>query len=171
MRHIRYISQRGQEMSFRASGASTGRRAKAQRICLECLRPALPDEKKCECGGAMERFDSLAEAKHYYLLRLRQKAGEIFALQCHPKFELNVLPNDYNGHEGIHVCSYSPDFSYKVKDPYYPNGVTVYDEIKPGKLVKTGKMKGQKKPIMTADAALKIKLFQAIYGVKVNIIC
>ncbi len=159
-------------MTFRASGASTGRKAKAQRFCLRCEEPVLGVGKNCDiCGKPAERFDSTAEYNHFHKLRLRQKAGEIFALQCHPKFELNVLPNDYNGHEGAHVCSYSPDFSYKVKDPYYPNGVTVYEEIKPGKLVKTGKMKGQKKPIMTADAALKIKLFQALYGVKVNIIC
>lgn len=158
-------------MTFRASGASTGRRAKPQRLCLECMQAALPDEKKCACGGKIERFDSTAEAKHFCTLKLLERAGEIFGLRCHPKFELNVRPNDCNGHEGMHVCYYSPDFSYSVKDAYQPGGVAVYLDIKPGKLVKSGKMKGQKKPVMTADAALKIKLFQALYGVKVNIVC
>ena len=154
-------------MTFRASGASTGRRAKPRRLCLECMQAALPDEKMCACGGKIEKFDSTAEAKHFCKLKLRQNAGEIFGLRCHPKFELNILPNDYNGHEGMHVCYYSPDFSYSVKDAYHPGGVAVHEDVKPFRKGKNG----VKKPILTPESALKIKLFQALFGVKVNFIC
>ena len=158
--------------AFRASGASTGRRAKPKRFCLRCEEPVFGAGKSCDiCGKPAERFDSTAEYNHFHKLRLRERAGEIFALRCHPRFELNVRPNEYNGHEGAHICYYSPDFCYAIKDKYSSRGIVVYEEIKPGKLVKSGKLKGQKKPVMTADAALKIKLFQALYNVKVNIIC
>lgn len=155
-------------MSFRASGASTGRRAKPQWLCLSCTYVATPTEKKCPgpCGGKIERFDSTAEANHFCTLKLRERAGEIFGLRCHPKFDLNVRPNDYNGHEGMHVCSYSPDFVYVLKDPHHASGVTVYHEIKPHRKGKNG----VKKPILTPESALKIKLFQALYGVKVRFV-
>lgn len=153
-------------MSFRASGASTGRRAKPQRLCLECMQTALPGEKKCACGGNIEKFDSTAEAKHFCTLKLRERAGEIFGLRCHPKFDLNVRPNDYNGHEGMHVCSYSPDFVYVLKDPHHASGVTIHEDIKPFRKGKNG----VKKPILTPEAALKIKLFEALYKVKVKIV-
>ena len=153
-------------MNFRASGASTGRRAKPLRLCLQCMGAALPDEKKCRCGGKIETFDSTAEAKHFCKLKLRERAGEIFGLQCHPKFELNVRPNDYSGHEGMHVCYYSPDFLYVLKDPHHASGVTIYEDIKPFRKGKNG----VKKPILTPDAALKIKLFEALYQTKVRFV-
>ena len=152
--------------SFRASGASTGRRAKPQRLCLECTWPALPSQTRCECGGKLERFDSTAEAKHFCELKLRERAGEIFGLRCHPKFDLNVRPNDYNGHEGMHICSYSPDFSYVLKDPRHAGGVTIHEDIKPHRKGKNG----VKRPILTPEAALKIKLFEALHRVEVRFV-
>ena len=159
-------------MSFRASGDSTGRRAKTSRFCLRCEEPVFGEGKNCDiCGKPAERFDSKAEYDHFHRLRLRLRAREISDLKCHPKFELSVRPNYNNEHDAAHICWYSPDFSYVVREPWRPNDITVFDEIKPGKVVKSGKMKGQRKPVMTADAALKIKLFEALYGVKVNIVC
>ena len=152
--------------AFRASGASTGRRAKPQRLCLQCMGAVLPDEKKCRCGGKIERFDSTAEANHFCKLKLWERAGEIFALRCHPRFELNVRPNEYNGHEGAHICYYSPDFCYAIKDKYSSRGIGVYEDVKPFRKGKNG----VKKPILTPEAALKIKLFEAIYNVRVRFV-
>ena len=159
--------------SFRASGDSTGRRAKSSRFCLRCEEPVFGAGKNCDiCGKPAEKFDSKAEYNHFQKLRLRQRAREISDLKCHPKFDLVVMcTNDYNRLEQRHVCSYSPDFSYVVREPWRPTDIRVFDDVWPGKLVKSGKMKGQKKPVMTADAALKIKLFEALFGAKVNIVC
>ena len=150
---------------FRASGASTGKRAKAQRFCLRCEEPVFGAGKNCDiCGKPAERFDSKAEYNHFHKLRLRKMAGEIFALRCHPKFDLNVRSND--NLTVTHIGTFSPDFSYARKDPYYPDGVTVYDEIKPHRKGKNG----VNRPILTREAALKIKLFEAMYGVKVRFV-
>ena len=152
--------------SFRASGASTGRSAKPQRLCLDCMRAVLASETRCACGGKIERFDSSAEARHFCTLKLRERAGEIFALRCHPRFELNVRPNGYNGHEGVHVCYYSPDFSYVENDRVLGHATTIHIDVKPFRKGKDG----VKKPILTPEAALKIKLFEALYQAKVRFV-
>lgn len=159
---------------FSASGASTGRNAKAQRICLSCLLPAdlsrgvlsarPPTKNTCHCGGKIERFDSKAEVRNYHELKLREKAGEIHNIKVHPKFDLDVA--DRWGGLITKIGTYSPDFSYV-------RGVTtICREVKPHKLVKhrRGGLIGLKKPVLTADAALKIKLFKATWRIELEIV-
>lgn len=152
--------------SFRASGASTGRNAKAQHICLECVQTALPEEKACaRCGSAkIHRFDSKAEVRNYIDLKRREKAGEIHNIKVHPKYDLDVA--DRWGSLITKIGTYSPDFSYV-------RGVTtICREVKPHRLVKykRGGNIGLKKPVLTADAALKIKLFKAIWRIELEIV-
>lgn len=82
-------------------------------------------------------FDSKAEAQHYEILRLREMGGQIVALQCQPKYPLEV--------NGVVVCVYIADFSY------FENGRPVVDEVK-------------SKPTMTPVYRLKRKLFKILYS-------
>lgn len=150
--------------SFHASGASTGRLAKPRRVCLTCLQTALPDENTCSCGGKIERFDSKAELRNYTELRLLEKAGKIHGLKVHPKYDLNVMDN--YGSAATRVGTYSPDFSY------IRGTELVIREVKPHKLVKRkrGGMIGLKAPILSADAALRIKLFKALWRYEVEVV-
>lgn len=50
------------------------------------------------------RFDSRKEAKRYDELVLMQHAGEIYGLEVHPRFLLEV--------NGVYVGRYTGDFSY-----------------------------------------------------------
>ena len=159
---------------FSASGASTGRNAKAQRICLSCLLPAdlsrgvlsarPPTKNTCHCGGKIERFDSKAEMRRYIILRLRERDEEIFALKVHPKYDLLVSPYDYKGHERVKIGSYTADFEYAEKDPAL-GAVTVIEDVKPMRLVK-----GKKVPMISPETKLRIKLFEALYGRKVKFV-
>lgn len=54
-------------------------------------------------------FDSKREAAVYGELKLRQKAGEIFMLEVHPKFKLEV--------NGVKIKTYTADFSYAPASP------------------------------------------------------
>lgn len=53
------------------------------------------------------RLDSKAEAKRYSELVILQKAKEIYDLQVHPKYQIEV--------NGQRICLYEADFSYKDK--------------------------------------------------------
>lgn len=157
-------------MTKSASGAATGRRAKAQRVCIKCLLAYATKIKRCACGGEITRFASLAELRRYSELRMMERAGEIYNLKAHPKYDLIVRPNDPRAEEGTKVGTYTPDFRYVVADPSQ-GAVTVLEEIKPGKILKSKRNYGKKVPIVTGDATLRIKLFEALYGKKVRIIC
>lgn len=50
------------------------------------------------------RFDSQAEAKRYYELRMLERSGLIEHLEIHPKLTLTV--------QGVRIGTYSADFRY-----------------------------------------------------------
>jgi hypothetical protein len=87
-------------------------------------------------------FDSKAEAAHYNKLKLLVKARVISDLQCHPKFPLVI--------NGKPVGRYTPDFSF------LENGKRVFQDVK--------------NPITKALASFRIKVFEALYDTKVEIV-
>lgn len=144
----------------RISGASIGRRAKPQRVCGECGSAAAGVDLQCrqgKCGGRTVLFASQAESRRFGELRLMQRAGEIHSLKCHPKFDLNI--RDPETFRITKVGVYTADFSYGVK------GAKVIEDVKPHKT-----MRGVRKPLMSEAAALRIRLFEALYGLKVRFV-
>jgi hypothetical protein len=73
-------------------------------------------------------FDSLDEAAHYGELKIEEKAGLITDLHVHKTFRLVV--------NGVHVCDYESDFTYRrdgqliVEDVKSPGTVTYAYRIK-----------------------------------------
>jgi hypothetical protein len=55
-------------------------------------------------------FDSMAEAKHYVLLKQLERTGEIHELTRQPKFPLSV--------DGVHLGNYRGDFSFRRNGEY-----------------------------------------------------
>ena len=90
------------------------------------------------------RFDSQREAVHYGMLKLREKAGEIQRLRCHPRYDIVV--------NGVKVGFMKPDFEY-------------YDTK--ADRVRTEDVKGAKP---TEAWALKAKIFKALYGREIEIV-
>jgi hypothetical protein len=84
------------------------------------------------------RFDSQAEARRYQELKLMQAAGEIEHLECQPCFPLVV--------NGVKVGSYIADFTY------WQGGRRVVEDVK---------------GVRTQVYALKKRLVEALYGIKV----
>ncbi len=95
--------------------------------------------KKTVVDGHM--FDSKKEAHHYGILKMREAAGEIRALQLQPKFTLLV--------NGVKCGFYKADFSYQ--------------DTKTG-VVHVIDVKGVK----TSTYQLKKRLVKAIYDITVE---
>ena len=144
----------------RISGASIGRKARPQRICLGCGSEVLPPKKECLCGSkSTVLFASRAEARRYDKLLFLQRVGEIHSLHCHPKFDLNIRdPETFRMTMAriTKVGVYTADFSYEINDK------KVIEDVKPFKTVK-----GVRKPLMSEAAAMRIRVFEALYGLKV----
>jgi hypothetical protein len=85
-------------------------------------------------------FDSGREALHYFELTLRQAAGEIRDLRCHPQFELH-------GVEGAKIGVFTPDFEYALVE----SGELITVDVK-------------SKPTRTTAYMLRKRLFEAEYG-------
>lgn len=94
---------------------------------------------KCEIDGY--KFDSLAEGRHYGVLKLRLQAGEISKLAVHPRFPITV--------NGVHVCDYIGDFAYQE------NGELVVVDVK------------SKATREIATYRLKRRLLAACYGITI----
>lgn len=92
-------------------------------------------------------FDSKREAQVYGELKLREKAGEIYDLEIHPKYELDVL--------GTVICKYTADFCFYEVD--HPNAFRVVD-------VKSPPTARKRDFIMTR------KLMKACHGIDVEIV-
>lgn len=87
-------------------------------------------------------FDSKAEAKRYEELKLRVKAGQITGLTVHPVYPLVI--------NGVSVGRYTPDFRYTE------NGLTKIEDVK--------------NELTKYISSFRIKVFQALYGLKVEYI-
>lgn len=100
-------------------------------------------------------FDSITEMKRYADLKLLQRAGEIRELQYQPKFDIKVRE--------FHICYYSPDFTYI----YEHSNAVVVEDVKGWKVSKkTGKML----PRVNREFGIKVKLMQAVFGLKVEVV-
>lgn len=96
------------------------------------------------------KFASKKEAKRYAELKLRERAGEITQLRCHPRYELAI--------KGILICTYVADFAYVRLLPPARGGQWVVVED-----VKSDATK-------TAVFVIKSKLMKAIHGIDIVII-
>lgn len=85
-------------------------------------------------------FHSQGEYKRWQELKLAQMAKQISELQRGPRYSIVV--------NGIVLGHYKPDFEYRE------NGKIVVEDYK---------------GVWTTDAKLRIKLFEAIYGMPVKI--
>lgn len=90
-------------------------------------------------------FASKAEARHYRVLRLREQAGEITALELQPRYPLVV--------NGLLVATYVADMRYRERD-----GSLVVCDVKGGAAT------------ITAVFRLKSKLMRALYDIDVLIV-
>jgi len=96
--------------------------------------------KKCEADGI--KFDSHAERARYFDLKLLLRAGEISDLQIHPSYELTI--------KCVKIGSYKPDFRFLDK-----TGSLVIEDVK---------------GVVSQAASLRIRVFEACYGLTVTII-
>lgn len=95
------------------------------------------------------KFDSKREAARYGELKLRERAGEIRDLVCHPKFSLVV--------NGFRVGGYTADFSYDERVPTFRHRyVFVVEDVKSPATAKR------------ADYVLRKKLMAAIHGIEIR---
>jgi hypothetical protein len=119
-------------------------RAKRCHVCLDCRYYQTEIYKSCpECGSKNRQyFMSEAEFHRGMSLMTLQLAGTISNLRFQPRYDLAV--------NGKKICTYVADADY------YQDGVLVCEDSKPEKFID--------------DLALvKIKLFEAIYGITVKI--
>ena len=89
------------------------------------------------------RFASKAEAKHYGVLKIRERAGEITDLELQPEYPIIV--------NGVRVAIYRADFRFmgRTKHGYIQMIVDV---------------KGMRTPVYK----LKKKLVEALYGITIT---
>ena len=103
--------------------------------------------KACICGEPLEYFNSIKEHKVFADLKIRQRIGEIEALEPHPKFPLIV--------NGVKVGTYTADAAYKEK------GVIKVVDAKGGK---------SQRGAAASDSRLRMRIAEAIYGFTVEIV-
>lgn len=120
-------------------------RAKKFHFCLDCRYHQTQKYDTCpECGSKNRQyFMSELEMKRGALLLTLQAAGTITNLKFQPRFDLLV--------NGIKISTYVADASY-----YNHEGHFVVEDTKPERF-------------MTDLAKMKIKHFEAQYGLQINI--
>lgn len=106
-------------------------------------KPTKYRAQRCEAWGI--KFASLRERQRFGELRLLERAGKITDLEAHPRYSLDL--------NGAHIGFYTGDSRYRE----IGKGDTIED------------VKGGKATHNTASR-LRIKVFEAIYRVKVKII-
>lgn len=119
-------------------------RAHRRHVCLDCRYFQEKIWKTCpECGGkSRQYFMSKAEHQRGMLLLTMQAAGTIERLRFQPRFDLMV--------NGLKVAVYTADCDY------YQGGEYIVEDTKP-------------EDFMDDFAKLKMRLFQAVYGITVKI--
>lgn len=115
---------------------------KSRKFCDGCRPVSKYRNKPVVHEG--QRFDSRAEFRRWSQLKLLELAGKISNLEVHPRRPLVV--------NGKTVGHFRPDFIY----------------LEPGRGVVVEDVKGQRR--MTADFTLRAALFEAIYGVPVQVV-
>lgn len=126
------------------SKADAMSRAKRYHACLDCRHSQTAIWKVCPSCGSKNRqmFGSRIELQRGMTLLILQDAGKISGLRFQPRYELCV--------NGIKVGVYTADATY-VRE-----GKVVCEDSKPPNFI-------------DKYAALKMSLYQAIYGVTIEI--
>lgn len=126
------------------SKADAMNRAKRYHACLDCRHSQHEKYIDCPNCGSKNRqyFMSHAELKRGMLLLTLHAAGKITNLRFQPRYDLKV--------NGQKIAVYTADAEY------YEDGELVVEDTKP-------------KDFIDKYAGLKIKLFEAIYGITVRI--
>jgi hypothetical protein len=112
--------------------------------------------KRVEADG--HTFDSQIEAKRYGQLKILAAAGDIIELGIHPTYKLTIKSEA--------VGTYTADFSYLEIERTRSGGEIrrfVIEDVKPSN-------KSARGYFLTRDSALRIKVFEAIYGRSVTIV-
>lgn len=124
-------------------------RAKRYHYCRDCLHNQTAKYKECPACGSTRRvfFPSRVEMERAAALMLAERMGKISNLEFHPRFDLIV--------NGMKICTYAADSRYVDAERK-----TIIEDVKP-------------KRFMTAEAKLKIALFNAVFradGLSITII-
>jgi hypothetical protein len=137
------VFKRGNKWAL-TSKADGFTRAKKFHVCLDCRHNQNETFKECPACGSKNRqyFMSRAELKRGMLLLTLQAAGTISRLRFQPRYDLIV--------NGQKIGVYTADAEY------YQDGIFVVEDTKPANF-------------MDETAKIKIKLFEAIYGLTVKI--
>jgi hypothetical protein len=69
------------------------------------------------------RFDSMAEADRYKILRVMEKTGKISDLECHPRWEI-IPAQKIEGHRSFQAAHYTADFKY------FQDGKMIVEDVK-----------------------------------------
>ena len=69
------------------------------------------------------KFDSRAEADRYTVLRVMEKTGKIYGLECHPRWEI-IPKQEVQGHRNFQAAHYTADFKY------YKDGQMIVEDVK-----------------------------------------
>lgn len=158
---------------------ASGGHVKAKRItaCEICNFMELYNSKgKLRTGSYCPRcnsptvrvYDSKAEFTRAQELKLMQERGEIQDLEFQPRFPLHAHSskelnpdNTPANREAVHLYDYVADFAYNKFDEETNSEIYVVEDVK-------GSSRG--KPIITDVAEMKIKHFEAEYGIPVHIV-
>lgn len=125
------------------------RRSKRYYVCASSTCNVWHDvrvERCTRCAGKVIHFPSRKEADRYVYLRLLADTGEISELRCHPRFPCKI--------NGVLVCTYVADFSYRV---IARNCIDVED------------VKGSR-DYQDNGSALRRRLAEVIYGMQIRIV-
>lgn len=119
-------------------------------------RPNKPSQRGRKVTLDGITFDSVLESQRYQYLRALEAAGEIWALTCHPQYE--ILPA-FKTVAGKHKSRrFTPDFEYWTGE-----GQRVVEDVK-GRLFKkvTSKKTGRqgRRSLLTPGYILRRELFQ-----------
>jgi len=110
------------------------------------------EESKRTADGIV--FDSIPEMERWQALSAMQRRGLISKLQYQPLFNLIV--------NGVHICKYSPDFTYLDE-----RQKVVTEDVKGfKKSKKTGKML----PRVNREFHIKVKLMKALFDLDVIVV-
>lgn len=143
------MTERITAAEFRAEAAThkARRRSKYGAVvayrCKACGAPVVKEQPHCRvCGGVDKRFfASRAEAQRFDVLAARERRGEIADLECQPAFVLEI--------NGVRIGLYKADYRYRE------NGVLIVEDFK-------------SEATMTEAATLRMKVAEAIHGIKIR---
>lgn len=104
-------------------------------------KPSKWNNQRCERDGI--RFDSQAEMVRYSDLKMLRQAGQIYFLECHPKFTFRI--------NGMKLWTYTADFAYRTQ----AEELVIEDVKNPANSRERNYLKN-------------VKMMQALYGIRVR---